>query len=329
MPDSTVISQMQGFKAGLLAREAQQMTLMADRWLELERRLIDGIELLARQMAERKAAGLPITQGALFQLDRYQALLAQIGSEWANYAAFAEATISTGQQQFAALSVQHALDLLETQAPGVTASFVRLPREAIENAVGLLGDGSPLRTLLLNASTQAGAVDAMTSALIQNTALGKNPRKTARLMADKLAGGLQQALTVARSEQLRIYRETSRQQWAQSGLVDGYYRLATRDTRTCPACLAKDGEYIPLGMPLAEHPNGRCGQVPKIRGVAAPQWLKGPDWFATLPAADQRQILGAERYKAFQNNDFAFSDLATVRTGGQWGGTIQVTPVRN
>lgn len=328
MAQSDVISQMQGFKAALLAREAQQMELMAQRWLQLEGRLIDAIELLARQMAEQKANGVAVTQGQLFRLGRYQALLAQIATEWGNYADFAEAQIVAGQGRFAALAVDHAVQLMETQAPGIAATFVRLPREAFEMGVGLLGDGSPLRSLLLNAATQAGAVDGLTSTLLANTALGINPRKTARAMADKLAGGLNQALTIARSEQLRIYRETSRQQWQQSGLVEGYYRLATRDDRTCPACLARDGEFIPLGVAMAEHPNGRCGQVPKVAGVAAPQWLKGPEWFKQLPAASQREMLGRARFDAYLNGDFAFSDLATVQTGGQWGGTIQVTPVR-
>ncbi len=327
MAQSSVISQMQGFKAALLAREAQQMEAMAARWLALENRLMDSIELLARQMAERKADGLPITQGQLFRLDRYQALLAQIGTEWGQYAAYAEGTITAGQQQYSSLAVNHALQLMEEQAPGVTATFVRLPKETVESAVGLLGDGSPLRNLLLNAATQASAVDDMTSLLINNTALGINPRKTARAMADKLAGGLNQALTIARSEQLRVYRETKRAQWQASGLVEGFFRLATRDDRTCPACLARDGEFIPVGQPLAEHPNGRCAQVPKVVGRAAPQWTKGPEWFAAQPAATQRSILGPQRFDAYLNGDFAFSDLATVRTDGQWGGTIQVTPV--
>jgi hypothetical protein len=62
-------------------------------------------------------------------------------------------------------------------------------------------------------------------------------------------------------------------------------------------------------------------------GRKPPEWTKGPEWFATQPAATQRAILGPQRFDAYLNGDFAFSDLATVQTGGQWGGTIQVTPL--
>lgn len=326
-PESDVIRVMDEYKAALLNREAAQLDAMTNRWLALERRLEANIELLARQMQERQQAGLPVTQGALFRLERYQVLLAQIHQEWERYAVYALDEVTTGQKTYGNLGVNHAIGGLEATAPGVSATFTRLPREAIENMVGLLGNGSPLHTLLMNSAIEAQAIDAMTRALLESTAFGRNPRKTARLMADGLAGGLNQALTIARTEQLRVYRQAALRQYRASGVVEGYYRLATRDSRVCPACLALDGQFIALDREMAEHPNGRCSQVPKVIGFPAPTWLTGPQWIQTQPANVQRQILGQGRFEAWQRGDFELSDLATVQRSAEWGNSLQTTPL--
>ncbi len=327
-PESDVIRVMDEFKAALLNREAAQMDAMANRWLEMERRLAPTIELLAREMEERRAMGLPITQAALFRLERYQDLLAQIRQEWDRYAAYALDTVTTGQYVYGQLGVNHAVSSMQASAPGVPLTFRRLPTEAVQNMVGLLGNGSPLHTLLMNSAVQAEAVDAMTSALLEGTVLGRNPRKTARLMADGLARGLNQALTINRTEQIRVYRQLNRQQYAASGVVEGYYRLATRDSRVCPACLALDGQFIPLDREMAEHPNGRCAQVPKVIGFAAPTWQRGPQWLESQPASVQQSILGPGRYAAWQRGDFDLSDLATVQRSAEWGHSLQATPLK-
>lgn len=329
MPDSNVIQVMDDFKVVLLNREAAQMDAMANRWLVLEQRLESSIELLARQMQERQQMGQPVSQGALLRLERYQELLAQINQEWAAYTTYALDTITMGQGQFGNLGVSHALGSLDAAAPGLGVGFDRLPVEAVENMVGLLGNGTPLHTLLLNEAVQAAAVDAMSNALLEGTAFGRNPRKTARLMADGLAGGLNQALTIARTEQLRVYRQAALQQYRASGVVEGYQRLATRDSRTCPACLALDGQTYPLGMEMPEHPNGRCTMVPLVVGFPPPTWQRGPEWLQSQSATVQQEILGKGRYEAWQRGDFALSDLATVQRSAEWGNSLQSTPLKD
>jgi len=327
--DDDVITLMAKFKKDLANAEKSQMEAMARRWIRLEESIKDSIELLARQIAERRDIGAPITQGVIFRLQRYQALLGQIQAEMNLYSSYAVAIIADTQEQIATQSLNTARFALEAAAPGVTATFAPLPVSAVENMAGLLGNGSPLHTLLLNNATQAKLIDDMTFALINGTARGINPRKVARQMMDKLAGGLNQALTIARTEQLRVFREAQRQQYQSSGVVEGYFRLATREDRTCPACLARDGEFIPVGEVMPEHPQGRCAQVPKVVGVDAPQWLKGVDWFNQQSSTTQKSILGDARFTAWKNNEFNFEDIAAVRYDGVWGRSLQTVPLKN
>lgn len=327
-PESDVIRAMDEFKADLLNREAAQMDAMANRWLDLERRLSGQIELVARQMEERRQMGLPITQNAIFQLERWQDLLAQTQVEWERYAAYALDSITDGQAALGQLGITHAVGALEATAPGIGLTFRRLPVEAVQNMVGLLGNGSPLSTLLMNGATQADAVGAMMQALLEGTALGRNPRKTARLMQDGLARGLNQALNIARTEQLRVWRQMNRQMYQASGVVEGYYRLATRDDRVCKACLSRDGEEFLLEQEMAEHPSGRCAQVPKVRGFAPPTWQAGPQWLRAQPEATQRKVLGRDYFDAWQRGDFALSDLAQESFNTTWGGNLHPTPLK-
>ena len=318
MPDSPVVTTMREFKRLLAAREARQVQAMTARWMALESRLAAQIELLARVWLERFQAGEEVSQAALFRFERYQALLAQVQAELEGYAVYADGLIANGQREMLQLGIGHAGAAIDATTGGAVG-FMRLPIEAVENMAGLLADGSPLRSLLLNAAKQAECADRMTSALLEGTALGWNPRKTARAMGDGLAGGMDQALTVARSEQLRVYREANRQAMAASGLVAEYMRLVTKDTRTCMACMVRDGERIAVERPLDEHPNGRCAQVPVVVGFEPPQWQSASDWFMTRSAEQQRAMMGTARWEAWRRGEFELSDLAQSVHGREFG----------
>jgi len=325
--DSPLINLMRQFKEALLAAETDKVQAMTTRWLQLETRIEATIAALAEEMARRQANNEPVTQAALFQLRRYQLLLTQIESELTLYQQFAATEIGDGQRDMAELSIRQSAATVNAAVRGASVSFTRLPVGAVENMVGALGNGSPLQSLLLNAATKAALVDDLTSTLIEATALGRNPRKTARAMQDSLAGGLNQALKIARTEQLRVYREVSRRQYQLSGVVEGYYRLATRDTRTCPACLADDGQFYPLDRVMPVHPQCRCTMIPAVTGK--PSWVKGHEWFETLAESNQRKILGNARYEAWRDGRFKFSDLAVVQRNAVWSDSLQAAPLKD
>ena len=145
----------------------------------------------------------------------------------------------------------------------------------------------------------------------------------------KLAGGLTKAMQIARSEQLRVYRESSRLQYQKSGVVRAYKRLSAKDERVCPACLMADGEVVALEIEFMEHTQGRCTLVPVVIGADDPNWEPGQDWFKRQPADVQQQILGPGRYAAYQDGLFELDDLVTTQSSSIWGDSLVPTPLKD
>lgn len=323
-----VVDIMTANKQALLRQEQQQMQAMAQQWLRVEAALQDQVELFARRLA---ADGLTVgqLQSRRFQLDRYQSLLRQVRAELDKYTGYAETLITSQQRTLAQTAIAQAGQAIQAVATdaGVRIAFDILPVSAIENMVGLAGDGSPLRTVLQN-SYGVGA-DGMLNQLIRATALGQNPRATAQAMVRQgLSQSLNHMMVVARSEQLRVFRESSRMTYQQSGVVSGYKRLATKDRRTCPACLFSDGELYRLDEPLREHAQGRCSLLPVVTDLPPVTWQTGQDWFREQPPSTQRSILGKGRFEAWQQGRFDLDALITVRQNATWGDSVQPTPLR-
>jgi hypothetical protein len=77
-------------------------------------------------------------------------------------------------------------------------------------------------------------------------------------------GGLSRALTIARTETISAHREAaavSHQENADT--LAGWRWLCALSDRSCPACLAKNGELHPVSEPGPQgHANCRCSRVP-------------------------------------------------------------------
>lgn len=329
MPEPLVIQVMRQFKADLLRQEQQQMQAMAQQWRRVEAALQDQVELFARRVAADQLTSGQL-QSRRFQLDRYQSLLGQVRRELDKYANYAETLITDRQRSLAGAAITQAGQAIRAvaTAAGVRIAFDVLPIAAVENMVGLAGNGSPLRNLLVE-SYGTGA-DGMLGQLIRATALGQNPQVTARAMVRQgLSQSLNRMMTTARTEQMRVYRESSRMAYQASGVVSAYRRLATRDSRTCAGCLMSDGEAYALDEPMAEHAQGRCTLLPAVDGLPPVQWEAGPDWFRRQAPATQRSILGTGRFAAWQEGRFDLDALVTVRRNATWGDSVQSTPLRD
>ncbi len=323
MPVPLVVRTMQQFRAGLLRREAGQMREMARRWLEVERRLQGRMEALAEQIALDRAAGQTVTQAQVYQMQRYQALMAQVRAEVDQYQAWAQGRVTSWQGEAGQLGVTQAQEAI--RAAGLRGTFTRLPVTATEYMAGLTADGGPLFDLLRGRALWPEAVDGLTRVLVDAVAMGWGPRKAASRMADGLAAGLQKALVIARSEQLRVYRAAAAQQYRDSGVVRAMKRMAAKDQRTCLACLAMDGEIIPLDREMYDHPCGRCTAAPVIIGAPEPQWETGAEWFKGLDPSTQRDMMGDRLYELWaRGKGFEFADLARLTHSDVWGDGLRV-----
>jgi SPP1 gp7 family putative phage head morphogenesis protein len=333
MPDPRVVIALRQFKATLLSREDRQMQRMANRWLQVERGLDAAIRAIIDELTSLREQGRSLDRRLLLDVRRYRSLLVQASERFEDYAAWASETITQEQQALASLALEHAEEALQLSFLDVgiiDASFNRLPIRAIEAYIGLAGNGAPVGDLLRDrmvrdaqGSPLPGVWQRLVDTLLDGITRGRNPRATARLMRDDLAGGLQKAMTIARTEQLRVYRQANADAYAESGVVEGHMRLTAHDRRVCPACLADEGAVYPLGTPIPDHPNGRCTSVAVLKDYGAPNWTRGADWFAEQPPDVQQDILGRGRFEAWRAGQFDFDAILKRVTDPTWGDSLQ------
>lgn len=321
---------MRQFKAELLAQETAQMTRMAQTWLDLELAMRASFSDLAQEVYTRRQAGERIDRATLYRLERYRRLLLQMQETIVRqYAPYVADEVTAQQRRLLGRGINDAAAAIQAvQADrGIGATFDRLPVEAVERMVGLTGDGSPLIDVLRSAYPDA--VNAATDALIDATARGINPRETADRMMQAAGGtALNRALVIARTEQLRVYREAARAQYVESGLVRGFRRLATHDHRTCPACLALEGEFYDVASPLRTHPQCRCAMIPVVKGYRELRFEYGEPWLRSQPEETQRAILGKGGYEAWRHG-VPLSRFVSVTPNSTWGDTVRVTPIKD
>jgi len=327
--NSSVVQRMQQFSADLAARDAATIQQMGRRWIELENALEANIQLLVIELQELQAAGQAFNIQHVYKMQRYQRLLAQTRAEMSSYNTWAAGYIAENQQVMGVLGINNAaeilhLTLLET---GSMAFFDKLPVEAIQLMVGNAGKGGPVYTLLQEAYPLA--VDQMTTALIQNLAMGMGTTATAKAMMEGLAGSLNHALTVARTEQLRVYREASRQQYESSGAVQRYKRFASKSGNTCAVCLALDGEIYLSSELMNVHPNDRCTMIPLVNGTKEPMWELGSDWLRKQDPSIQQQILGPGALDLWNKGDIELIDLVKKTEHPIWGPSLNRVPLRD
>ena len=312
------------YKRLLAGREVRAMARMARQWIGVQDRLTDAISKLAAEFAKLES---PST-AKLFQMQRYQELVMQVRSEVARYNNWLLPAIENEQRAMGLLAQRHAL--AELGQWGVNVGFNLLDAGAVEAMVGFTGSGAPLANLLQQAWPTI--VDRLTRVLVDGTALGWNPRKTAReMMRQGVDGGLNRLMMISRTEQLRAYRTATLDRYRASGVVAGYRRVAAKQERTCVACLVEDGKFYELSIEFQDHVNGRCSLVPILSGHEDDLLGRqsGREWFEAQDAEAQQRIMGQGKWDAWQAGKFGLDDLVTHPTSATWGTSIGVTPLKD
>ena len=327
-PISNVERVMDEYRTRILLKDADQMVIMSQRWLEVENAIMGRITALTQQAADLTRQGITLSRNRLYRMEHYQALLAQAKAEVDRYAEWSGKTIAANQEQLVTMGIDSAVNTIRASyqdAGQVTAYFGVLPTKAVNVMVGYAGNGTPLAKLLVQDYPQTAVQ--LTEPLVNGMAMGLNPRVVARNMADAMAGNLDRALTIARTEQLRAFREASRQQMINSGVVTGYTRRCALSARTCEACLALDGTESDTDELMETHPNCRCVAVPIVADLPRIEMQSGEDWFKAQDETTQRDILGPGKFDAWKAGQFEFSQLASTHVDPEWGPTVSATPL--
>lgn len=231
--------------------EIVEMALLSKKWatiMDVLAGLIDRLSAVEVKSADQ-----------LYRLELYKQFLAESTDQYNRYATLSGEVIKAYQLEFGQAGRQSAQALLGL----LDVKFNGLPIEAIINAVGKTSDGSPLVDVLIK--RYQDSYPKVVNTLIESTALGRNPRVTARLIGADINDNLYNTLRIARTEQIDIFRETARDVYqANSDIVSGINLVTEPDA--CPVCLgvAAKNPY-PLDYAFDElHPNCRCAFAPSI-----------------------------------------------------------------
>jgi hypothetical protein len=329
VPEPKVIQAINLQRESLHAHEAAVMRDMAQRWLGVEDALKADMLDLSLYLDELRAKGETITAARLMQMDRYQTMIADARREHERYARWVADQTLSDQRMLVAQGVTDAQVLIEAAALDAkiaAITFNRINVSAVEFMAGFASDGTPLYDLLK--ASYPETVARLTDNLIQGLASGKGPRWTATQMATDMAGNLDRALLIARTEQIRALRAGNLEQMRGSNVVDGYIRRAQRSANVCAACLALDGQEYDVKVDVSSHPACACYMQPKLKYGKTPSFPTGEEWFNKQPKATQLQILGKGRYKLYQDGNLDFSKLAQIKHDDTWGATIQQRPLK-
>lgn len=243
MPD--IYGVMSNYNQQLAKREAAEMLAMARRWGTVEKRLWVYFDALIDDIARTGVK----TDAQIMRLYRYEQLVNTAQNEIAQYEAWAGSRIIAEQRRAMDVGFEAAV----RTAAGDSFFPPMVDKTAVANMIGMCADGAPLFSVLRRRALATASIEGLTNALVEAVALGYNPRKTARFMADGLAQGLDKALLIARTEQIRVMREATRSGYQQMG-VTRYRRHCAKSDRTCVACLALDGKIYKTDMIMDSHP---------------------------------------------------------------------------
>lgn len=327
---SAIVQRMLEHKRLLIAQDAETVFIMASKWRELEIALEAETMLLATEIMELQRAGEVVHVNKLMKLERYQVLLGQLDIEMDKYSAWAETEIIVRERILGEMGLEHAVNAIQISITDATAEiggvFNRVPLSAVENMIGTTSAG-PLSELIMEAYPTAA--DRVTRALIDGVAMGRPPGAVAKAMADGMAEGLTRATTIARTEMLRVYREASRTQYVESGVVTGYERLASSQPNTCMACIALDGKVYPTGDLMEVHPNDRCTMIPLVKGAPPPERELAGDWFDRQTEEVQIEMMGPGTHELYKSGKIELKDLAVESEHPVWGPSLRVANTRD
>ena len=335
MPPSDAQEAVQDMAKRLAAMEANAASQIIESYRPVNRNIRADIGRVSALAQKRK-----LKPWQIMRMTAMTTLRAQVVGELAIWHSVVNGIITDGQRTAVGLSQTGTRQIANAGLPRgikldnlarVGIEWNRLPVEAFRNFVGIAGDGKPIGNLL----TRYGAENATRIAdeIGSGIAQGKSPRDVARLASRATGMPLSEALLIGRTEINRAHREATRLSYvANSDIVKGYKRLATRDDVTCIACIALDGTLYENEEPLDAHPNCRCAMVPNTltyedMGLDIPE----PDapesaqaWFRKQPESTQRKMMKPRRFEAFKQGKVDLSDMVSISSNSIWGKSATV-----
>lgn len=306
----------------LIDREEAAVRELLAAYDEIERGLRIAIADLQRKIRTAQDAGQTISPAWFSRERRLSMLIDQVKQQVEKFGRTAAAVTTREQRTAITIAVSETDDLIRIIAPEIPDIGSLLDTRAIETAVGMMADGSPIHDYYKEQLAPKVA-DAIRREVIDAAAKGTDFRTIQRRLLK--AGDItrQRALMVARTEVNRVRREATRARYQENeDLITGWEWAASKSRRTCPACLAMDGRIFKLKDEFPQHVNCRCTMIPVIDGVERPKRTLGADWLAKQPDDVLEDVLGKHAAAAYSAGDIELKDLVGWRNDKRFGRSI-------
>jgi SPP1 gp7 family putative phage head morphogenesis protein len=310
----------------LLRNESKAQKRILKAWKGAEKRILRDLARLLKSMEAAESLGIPLSPSFIYREARLQEFLTTVRQETAALGDVAVDATAAAQEAMGNAGLQHALQRLEAYLPD--QSFIRLPKEAVNHLVGNLADGSPLSELL--GTLPGAAVGQVEQVLIDGLATARNPREIVRAIR-KVAVDTprDRAVLISRTEINRAYRSSLIESYkANDHVCSGWVWRSARDRRTCPVCLAMDGQRFKWDDPFGSHPACRCTPDPVLKYLDDPisESDTGEAWLRRQPEDRQLQALGPTRHKAWREGR-PLAEMVKVVPNDRWGPGRRMRPL--
>ncbi len=318
---ATILGAALAFRQMALAREESAAREIVRVYAIAQERIAAQVSALLDEYRRVVLSGQTPSVDWLMRADRALMLYRAVQFETGSAAMASETIIRDAQAQMVELAANSTREMLG--AADIRDVF-RPPLAALDQLVGNLGDGSPLRRLFDRMPLMAG--QQVEKALIQGIATGANPRETARMMRAGVGGVIDSAksrtLTISRTETMRVHRDASLENFkANRAVLQGWVWVCACDLRSCPSCWAMHGTFHDFREVFGSHPNCRCGPLPQVRGLPAliPEDQAGAARFDRLSEEDQLQVLGPKKHELYQSGRIRLEDMTVKTYDRSWG----------
>lgn len=322
--ESEAVRKAREFREQLIRQEDAALREMSRQWVRMENKLTDQYRLLVQDILDRQARGETVPRQMVYNMQRYQQMMAEIAKELPEYDAQAVRIITHYQRESYTLGLDAAEAVIMDTRP-ISPMWNRVGKDAAQITAGFAGNGAPLGQLLQRDYGDLGVK--ITDALVEGVALGKGAFATAKDMRDAMGMEYNRSVRIARTEINRAYRIANADQYKKSGVVTKVLRLCAKQANTCLACLMMDGDEVPGGV-LDDHPNGRCATIAVTVGGIYPQWEHGDVWFEQQDEKIQRAIMGPGRYELWKEYDVDPHQMVRMKPNDVWGGSPTVISER-
>jgi SPP1 gp7 family putative phage head morphogenesis protein len=305
------------YQAQLLSQDREAQSMLGRAYMRALEEIQTRVADLSSKLLDAELSDQSAKVSWLYERERLTVLGMQIKDVLARYNLQATSTVVYNQLMSQDLAQQAFLDQIRT-ASGIHISLSDLPEAAISQQVGFLSDGSPLSELLDSMGTDLSYK--IRDALVSSVATGINPRQLAYNIRRVAGGNLARILTIARTETMRSYRESSYQSYQQhADILGGWKWKSALQLRTCAVCWAMHGTVHPLSERFASHPNCRCTMIPMVKGFPDIPRATGEQAFNDLDPQSKRKVLGDAKYEKYRTGQIRLSDLVEVGRSPKWG----------